>query len=153
MTQKCRETCSRAEPEPQTPTDASDDDAPASGLKGFRDAACLFTCADSPCAVGSRVPGGVHAARWRRSVRGVVDCFWEIDLSDHLSRGGPGLPPQSCHLTHTEKPRLKSYRVHFSIHRVSPVLLHPHLCRSVAVAHLLCLSPQNQLLLPFLSFQ
>lgn len=54
---------------------------------------------DSPSAVGSRVAGGVHAARWR-SVAGVLDWFWEIDLSDDLTRGGPGLPPQSCHLTY-----------------------------------------------------
>lgn len=74
-----------------------------SGFKGFRGAAGLFTCAHSPGAVGSCVPGGEHASRWRRSVRGVLGCFREVDLSDHLSRGGPGLPPQSCHLTQTQR--------------------------------------------------
>lgn len=58
---------------------------------------CVHT--DSPSAIGSTVAGGVHASRGG-SVWGVLDCFWKIDLSDHLTRGRPDLPPQSCHLTH-----------------------------------------------------
>ncbi|TNN36934.1 hypothetical protein EYF80_052898 [Liparis tanakae] len=47
----------------------------------------------SPGAVGSGVAGGVQASR-RRPVAGVLHRV----LPDHLTRAGPGLPPQGRHL-------------------------------------------------------
>lgn len=39
---------------------------------------------------------------------GVLDWFWDIDFSDDLTRGGPDLPPQSRHLAHRAKRKVKT---------------------------------------------